>query len=272
MTANQIKIEMHEIADPKFLAELDPKRIVGLISPDQETLNIAYLSELIPLSEKVSVKIPLVSCKKDAHPSIISSVQIKRGSKTDDFALNEVIGPINPTIFSWIGALVANMRKLGLANAFFPAYKIRGGESGFFCGNINPNGEMASVRTIMDRTAKNIRLTQSNTVFFAAGKEIRRISFDDITKKDWLAYSNTVTSYGADVAFLGRPNRGLLTVTLVDGKTYNIGLGESKVTDSNKVILLEPVSSLLSIGSGVLAAVSREGENMFFYPEAVVTA
>lgn len=273
MTANQIKIEMHEIEDPKLLSEFDSKRIVGLISPDQKTLNIAYLSELIPLSEKVSVKIPLVSCKKDARPSIISSVQVKRGSKGDDFALNEIIGPINPMIFSWVGAIVANMRKMGLANAFFPAYNIKGEEPGFFCGNINLNGGMASVRTITDRAVKNIRLTQSSTVFFAAGKEIRKISFNDTARKDWLAHSSPVASYGADIGFLGRPNKGSMTVTLVDGKTYNIGLGESRAgIDSNKAILLERVSSLLPIGSGVLVAVSKERENMFFFPEAVVTA
>ena len=276
MPKKPIEIQIHEITDPKLLAEFDPKRIVGLISPDQKSLSVAYLSELVSLSEKVRVRIPAVFCGKNAHPTVIGNIQIRKDVAGHNFALNEIIGPINPTVFSWITAITANMQKIGLVNAFFPAYKAEKEESRFLYGIIDPKGSMMSAEIVLDEAVKNIRLTQGNMVFFTVKEEVRRISFKDISKKDWLAHSWPVTSYKADIVFLGRPNRSAMTVVLSNGETHSIGLGHGGSTINvnggadNKFVILEPVSSLLSIGAGIIAAVSQEKEDLFLYPESTV--
>lgn len=278
MPKKPIEIQIHKITDPKLLAEFDPKRIVGLILPDQKTLNIAYLSELVSLSEKVKVKIPAVFCEKNARPTVIGSIQIRKDAAGHNLALNEIIGPVNSIVLAWITAITVNMQKSGLVNAFFPAYKAEKEEPGFLYGIIDSKGVMMSTGTVLDKAVKNIRLTQGNMVFFTIKEEVRKISFKDIGKKDWLAHSWPIKSYEADIVFLGRPNRSAMTVTLSNGKTHNIGLGyggstiNAKGGADNEVVIHEPVSSLLLIGEGIIAAVSQKKEDLFLYPESTVTA
>lgn len=267
------------VTDKAGINGLDLKKVVGMVSTDQEFLTVVALNEQIPLRDKVKIAIPNVFGRNDRKDrkraiTIIKSIQLKDNQQGVTIVFAEISGPLSPKIFSLIGSLAGHMKEKGLINAFFPAYTTVV-PFGFFFGSMMVNGKVDCWNTIHDPEVRNVRTLKGSAMLFSVSNTLFSMPFMSMEKKDWRAVAKAIYTYEDRIKFIGRAKEGLIPITLESGKTYLAKVnysapllgGPFKATNSAGI--REVVSSLVGhIDTGIIAAVSHAGEHLLLIPAA----